>query len=86
MATKIIGIDLGTTNSCIAMMTASGPKVVPVEPDRVTLPSAVFYGARGDLRVGSRARTAMMTSSSSEGEGFDRYKLHNLRLSSPAYR
>jgi len=38
---KIIGIDLGTTNSCVAVMEAGKPKVIPSAEGKNTIPSAV---------------------------------------------
>ena len=78
MANKYVSlaIDHGTTNSCIAVMSAEGPRVIPAESNSVLLPSAVFYDAKGGLRVGSQAREAMMTSSAARGQGFTGYKLH----------
>ncbi len=69
-----IAIDHGTTNSCIAMMTPHGPKVISVEGEELILPSAVFYDKQGNLRVGSAARNAMLTVPKSEGTGYTSYK------------
>ncbi len=50
-STKIIGIDLGTTNSCVAVMEAGAPKVIPTSEGRNLIPSIVELtkGLVGDL-------------------------------------
>ncbi len=70
-----LAIDHGTTNSCIARMTPQGPRVIPPDPLSKILPSAVYFDAKGGLRVGAAARRAIITSRSSEGQGFTGYKL-----------
>lgn len=59
---KIIGIDLGTTNSCVAVMEGTTSKVIPnAEGDRTT-PSVVSYGKDGgDIRVGRPAKNQAVT-------------------------
>lgn len=71
-----LAIDHGTTNSCIAQMTAAGPEVIPAEKGSSILPSAVYYDCKGGLHVGSAARRAIITSSAREGQGYTGYKLH----------
>ncbi|MFP4058627.1 MAG: Hsp70 family protein, partial [Candidatus Brocadiia bacterium] len=58
---KIIGIDLGTTNSCVAVMEGGEPKVIP-NPDgaRVT-PSVVAFTERGERLVGVQAKRQAIT-------------------------
>ncbi|MCK5548591.1 MAG: Hsp70 family protein, partial [Thermoplasmata archaeon] len=54
--TKIIGIDLGTTNSCMAVLEGGKPKVVPnAEGDRTT-PSVVGFTKEGERLVGQVAK------------------------------
>lgn len=48
------GIDLGTTNSAIARMTAKGPEIVPIQRQNY-VPSAVALDKRGDVKVGTDA-------------------------------
>ncbi len=58
---KIIGIDLGTTNSCVAVMEGSEPKVIQnAEGDRTT-PSVVGYKSDSDIVVGKPAKNQMIT-------------------------
>ncbi|MBI3463821.1 MAG: Hsp70 family protein, partial [Planctomycetes bacterium] len=53
---KIIGIDLGTTNSVVAIMEGKEPKVIPnAEGNRLT-PSVVAYTDKGEVLVGEPAR------------------------------
>ncbi len=52
----ILGIDLGTTNSVVAILKGSTPRVLPVEDGRYTLPSAVGLEADGTRLVGTPAR------------------------------
>ena len=52
---KIIGIDLGTTNSCVAVMEGSSPKVVVNDDGNRTTPSVVGFGESGDILVGDIA-------------------------------
>lgn len=58
---KIIGIDLGTTNSCVAIMEGGDPKVIPnVEGNRTT-PSVVAFTDSGERLVGQTARRQAIT-------------------------
>jgi molecular chaperone DnaK len=58
---RIIGIDLGTTNTCVASVRAKIPKVVPTDRGNLILPSVVALGAKGDLLVGGVAKDQMVT-------------------------
>ena len=53
---KIIGIDLGTTNSAVAVMSGLGPCIITNEEGSRTTPSVVAYTKEGDRLVGSSAR------------------------------
>ena len=48
---KVLGIDLGTTNSLVAVMRGLEPEVLPDEQGRAILPSIVHYGADGTVHV-----------------------------------
>jgi molecular chaperone DnaK len=58
---KIIGIDLGTTNSVVAIMEGGEPKVIPNEEGARTTPSVVAYTKDGDVLVGQAARRQAIT-------------------------
>jgi len=58
---KIIGIDLGTTNSCVALMEGGEPKVIPnVEGNRTT-PSVVAFTDSGERLTGQTAKRQAIT-------------------------
>jgi molecular chaperone DnaK len=58
---KIIGIDLGTTNSCVAVMEGGEPKVVPNEEGGRTTPSVVGFTKTGERLVGQVAKRQAIT-------------------------
>jgi molecular chaperone DnaK len=58
---KIIGIDLGTTNSVVAIMEGGEPKVIANEEGARTTPSVVAYGKDGEVMVGQVARRQAVT-------------------------
>lgn len=58
---KIIGIDLGTTNSCVAVMEGSEVKVIPNEEGGRTTPSVVAFTKDGDRLVGQVAKRQAIT-------------------------
>jgi molecular chaperone DnaK len=62
MATeKVIGIDLGTTNSCMAIMEAGQPVVIPNAEGARTTPSVVAFTKEGERLVGSLAKRQAVT-------------------------
>ncbi|MFP4363031.1 MAG: molecular chaperone DnaK [Spirochaetia bacterium] len=58
---RIIGIDLGTTNSCVAVMEGGEPVVVQNSEGQRTTPSIVAYTAKGERLVGQPAKNQMVT-------------------------
>src|SRR3569623_1952131 len=58
---KIIGIDLGTTNSCVAIMEGAQPKVIENSEGSRTTPSVVAYQEDGEILVGAPAKRQAVT-------------------------
>ena len=58
---KIIGIDLGTTNSCVAIMESGQPKVIENSEGARTTPSVVAYLDDGEIVVGAPAKRQAIT-------------------------
>ena len=77
---KIIGIDLGTTNSCVAVMEGNEPVVIPNSEGRRTTPSIVGFTENGERKVGDPAKRQAITNPEKTvysikrfmGETFDR--------------
>jgi len=58
---KLIGIDLGTTNSCVAVMEGGAPQVIPNQEGARTTPSIVGFTAKGERLVGQIAKRQALT-------------------------
>ncbi len=58
---KIIGIDLGTTNSCVAIMEGGKPKVIENSEGARTTPSVIAYQEDGEILVGAPAKRQAVT-------------------------
>ncbi|APW46344.1 molecular chaperone DnaK [Rhodoferax antarcticus] len=58
---KIIGIDLGTTNSCVAIMEGNTPKVIENSEGARTTPSIIAYQEDGEVLVGASAKRQAVT-------------------------
>ena len=58
---KVIGIDLGTTNSCVAVMEAGQPAVIQNQEGNRTTPSVVAYTKEGEILVGQVAKRQAIT-------------------------
>ncbi len=61
MAKKVIGIDLGTTNSVVAVMEGGEPVVIPNAEGSRTTPSIVGFTKSGEILVGATAKRQMIT-------------------------
>ena len=61
MMSKIIGIDLGTTNSCVAVMEGGKPVVIPNQEGSRTTPSVVAFTKTGERLVGEPAKRQAVT-------------------------
>ncbi len=60
---KLIGIDLGTTNSCVAVLEGTQPKVIENEEGARTTPSVIAYMEHGEILVGAPAKRQAVTNS-----------------------
>jgi len=58
---RVIGIDLGTTNSLAAFMDLTGPKIIPGADGDKLVPSVVSIGRTGEIVVGNAARELLLT-------------------------
>ena len=58
---KVIGIDLGTTNSCVAVMDGDKPKVIENAEGQRTTPSVVAFTEDGERLIGTPARRQAVT-------------------------
>jgi len=58
---KIIGIDLGTTNSCVAVMEGNEPAVIPNDEGKRTTPSVVGFMDNGERKIGDPAKRQAIT-------------------------
>src|SRR5689334_19895951 len=56
MTPRVLGIDLGTTNSCVAVVESGTPLVVPVDRGFYTLPSVIAVDAEGKHLTGRAAK------------------------------
>ncbi len=70
---KIIGIDLGTTNSCVAVMEGKEPVVIPNEEGRRTTPSVVAFLDNGERKVGDPAKRQAITNPQKTISSIKRY-------------
>ena len=86
---KIIGIDLGTTNSCVSVMEGNEPVVIPNSEGRRTTPSIVAFTDNNERKVGDPAKRQAITNSKRTiysikrfmGESYDRVTKEMSRVS-----
>ena len=91
MAGKIIGIDLGTTNSCVAIVEGGEPVVIPNSEGSRTTPSVVAFTEEGDRLVGQIAKRQAVTNPDNTlfaikrliGRGFDDAEVQKAIETSP---
>lgn len=72
MSKKIIGIDLGTTNSCVSIMENGKAKVIENAEGKRTTPSVVAYADNGEILVGETAKRQAVTNSKNTISGVKR--------------
>ncbi|NLY24752.1 MAG: molecular chaperone DnaK [Bacteroidales bacterium] len=85
---KIIGIDLGTTNSCVSVMEGNEPVVIPNNEGKRTTPSVVAFIDNGERKVGDPAKRQAITNPGHTissiktfmGESFDRVQKEIARV------
>ena len=70
---KIIGIDLGTTNSCVAVMEGNEPVVIANEEGRRTTPSIIGFLDNGERKVGDPAKRQAITNPTRTVSSIKRY-------------
>lgn len=58
---KIIGIDLGTTNSCVSVMEGNDPEIIPNSEGKRTTPSVIAFVEDGEIKVGDPAKRQAVT-------------------------
>ncbi len=73
---KIIGIDLGTTNSCVAVMEGSEPTVIANSEGRRTTPSIVAFVENGERKVGDAAKRQAITNAKKTVYSIKRFMGH----------
>ena len=74
---KIIGIDLGTTNSCVSVMEGNEPVVIANDEGRRTTPSIVAFIKDGERKVGDPAKRQAITNGSKTIMSVKRFMGHN---------
>jgi molecular chaperone DnaK len=79
---EVIGIDLGTTNSCVAIMEGSTPKVIENSEGSRTTPSVVAFTSEGERLVGAPAKRQAVTNS--ENTVFATKRLIGRRFDDPS--
>src|ERR1043165_4554811 len=75
---KVIGIDLGTTNSCVAVMEGNEPVVIPNSEGRRTNPSIVAFLENGERKVGDPAKRQAITNPKNTIYSIKRFMGHKM--------
>ena len=70
---KVVGIDLGTTNSCIVVMEGGTPQVIPNQEGARTTPSIVAFTSKGERLVGQIAKRQALTNPQNTVYGVKRF-------------
>ncbi len=70
---KIIGIDLGTTNSCVSVMEGNEPVVIPNAEGKRTTPSVIAFVEGGEIKVGDPAKRQAVTNPTKTIASIKRY-------------
>src|SRR3954463_10188780 len=73
---KIIGIDLGTTNSCVSVMEGNEPVVIQNEEGRRTTPSVVAFLGNGERKIGDSAKRQAITNAHNTISSIKRFMGH----------
>jgi len=76
---KVVGIDLGTTNSVVAVMEGGEPKVIATAEGTRTLPSVVGFKANGERLVGVTAKRQAVTNPGNTVASIKRFMGHSLK-------
>jgi molecular chaperone DnaK len=82
---KVVGIDLGTTNSCIVVMEGGTPQVIPNQEGARTTPSIVGFTSKGERLVGQIAKRQALTNPQNTVHGVKRLigrKFHSAEVES----
>lgn len=84
---KVIGIDLGTTNSCVAVLEGGEPVVIPNSEGNRTTPSVVAFGKEGERIVGEPAKRQAVTNSEKTIQSIKRHMGtdHSEKIDDKAY-
>ena len=84
---KVIGIDLGTTNSCVAFMEAGEAVVIPNSEGNRTTPSVVAFSKSGERLVGQVAKRQAITNSDRTVQSIKRHMgtSHTVRIDDKDY-
>ena len=83
---KIIGIDLGTTNSCVAVMEGNEPVVIPNSEGKRTTPSIVAFVEGGERKVGDPAKRQAITNPEKTVNSIKRFMGHSYDETSSEFR